>query len=182
MLLAAGVGRRFGSDKRRHKLADGTDMLLSTLSTYVEAFDRVVVVLRPDDDMLDDIQARFPEVICVSAPLAHLGMGHSLAAGCSAAKDWRYLFVGLADMPFIRVRTLSRLRRAMEGTSPPLILQPLYDGRPGHPVGFHHSCFDELEKLTGDQGARLVIAAHRDDLVQQETEDPGVIEDIDTPP
>lgn len=182
LLLAAGVGRRFGSDKRRHPLEDGTAMLLGTLAVYVMAFERVAVVLRPEDDMTADVRARFPAVLCISAPLAHLGMGNSLAAGTTAVSAWPYLFVGLADMPFILPQTLIRLRDTLEEASQPTILQPLYEGTPGHPVGFHQVFFSELQALTGDQGARRLIEGHRGALLQVETKDPGVIKDIDTPP
>jgi len=187
LLLAAGFARRFGSDKRRHLLDDGATLLAATLSLYVRAFDQVVVVLRPDDD---DIQAAireaFPAVSCVNAPLAHLGMGHSLAAGIAAVSDrhhdWEYAFVGLADMPFVRVETLAQLRHAMEKAPSPVIVQPLQAGRPGHPVGFHRFFFRDLGALTGDQGARRVVEQHRDALVAVVTTDEGVVKDMDTPP
>ena len=51
-------------------------------------------------------------------------------------------------------------------------------GRPGHPVVFERAVFDELRALGGDEGARGVIAAHRQKLIEcSDVADDG---DIDT--
>ena len=51
-------------------------------------------------------------------------------------------------------------------------------GRRGHPVGFSAELYSELVRLSGDDGARRVMArypAHGEEL-----DDPGVLLDIDT--
>lgn len=181
LILAAGVSRRFGADKRRHPLENGSTMLLTTVSIYRRVFDSVVVVLRHEDDIEVDVRAQFPDVRCIHARLAHLGMGHSLAAGIASVADWDYAVVALADMPNIHPDTLGLLRREIEACADAAIVQPLYRGQAGHPVVFHRRFFAELGELVGDQGARAVIRRHASALHRVDTDDAGVVEDFDTP-
>ncbi len=50
LVLAAGTGQRFGSDKRCAKLADGNSLLRATVLRTQEAFSDVRVVLKAEDD------------------------------------------------------------------------------------------------------------------------------------
>jgi molybdenum cofactor cytidylyltransferase len=53
-----------------------------------------------------------------------------------------------------------------------------YQGRRGHPVGFSPELYSELVQLTGDEGARRVVA--RFPSFGVEVDDPGVLIDLDT--
>jgi molybdenum cofactor cytidylyltransferase len=188
ILLAAGASRRFGSDKRRHVLADGTSLLLASLTRYRAAFAATLVVLRPeDDDLAERIAAAAAPptqgaVSVIRCADAHLGMGHSLACGVRAAPaDWRYLFVALADMAWIEPATLIRLRRTQENAPPDAVVQPEYQGRPGHPVGFSAAWFARLGALQGDQGARPRVADAGAARIAVAVADPGVLQDLDRP-
>jgi len=90
VILAAGNSRRFGSDKRHYPLLPGRTMLETSLARYQEVFERVFVVLRPDDKAWAH---RLTDARIVYAEDAALGMGHSLAAGVKAAQHLDYLFV-----------------------------------------------------------------------------------------
>lgn len=184
MLLAAGSAARFGSDKRVHALPDGDSLLSAAITKCIKGFAEVVVVLKPGDEALAEKLRRqfYPEdVTIVHAQDAQLGMGHSLAAGIRAAAGWDFAFVALGDMPFVEPETLAALNRAMSAADPEAIVQPIYAGRPGHPVGFGRRHFPALERLTGDEGARRVVKTAADHVLQIEVDDPGVLRDVDTP-
>ncbi len=51
----------------------------------------------------------------------------------------------------------------------------------GHPVGFARRHYAALAELTGDEGAKAILAEHRDRLQLIEVADAGVLRDIDTP-
>ena len=160
-------------------------MLETSVSLYAGAFPRLVVVLRPEDRRLaDDVAAAGGrtrvEIIYCSEAIQ--GMGHSLAAGARAAADWRYLFVALADMPWIRAETLTLLRQEMESRPADTIIVPTFEGRPGHPVGFGARYLPRLAALSGDAGARQVILTAADRVDRVAVADPGVVKDLDTPP
>jgi molybdenum cofactor cytidylyltransferase len=183
VLLAAGYSRRFGADKRRHRLADGRALAEASLDLYAAAFEEVLVVVRPEDDALaEHLTGRCPGARIVRCADARLGMGHSLACGARAARDWDYLFVALADMAWVRPDTLLRLRDLMLQAPADCVIQPWHRKRPGHPVGFAGRYLDALKDLGGDEGARAVVAAAGPDRIRLEVDDPGIFEDLDNPP
>lgn len=187
LIVAAGFSRRFGSDKRRHTIATGDPLLLATVKVYNSVFPTVAVVLRSDDgalaqELVSGLGHRPPVIVATGQ--AHLGMGHSLADGVRAVSSWDYLFVALGDMPFVQEQTLRELRQHMSDgrrRGDALIVRPQCGGANGHPVGFSCEYFGELMSLTGDQGARTVLAAHAEEVEDIETNDRGVLTDLDQP-
>jgi len=183
IILAAGFARRFGSDKRL-ALLNGKSIAQTTLATYTEVFANVRVVLRPEDTELAEDFA--PSAAPILAAKAHLGMGYSLAAGI-AGVDWDWAFIGLADMPYIKQQTLSRLIQAA-ATSDRLVLRPQHHRHGpqskeqpphGHPIGFYKDLFPALAALTGDQGARDILRNRQNDIQELALDDPGITRDID---
>ena len=158
-------------------MADGRTMLETTLAAYGDAFETIFLVLRAADEPWTSLPGAVQPVYAADSAL---GMGHSLAAGVRAARHLDFLFVALADMPDIRAETLGRLKDAMTGAAS--IVQPVYRGTPGHPVGFGRRHFPALESLKGDIGAKGVVAAHGDRTLRIEVDDPGVLTDYDVPP
>lgn len=183
LILAAGFARRFGSDKRRHRLPDGTTLLEATVRRYAAVFVNVAVVLRQGEtDLAGVLTGACPDVRIVGARDATLGMGHSLAAGVEAVRDdWSWIAVALGDMPWIREDTLFELLSAFRAAASSAIIQPRNGDRVGHPVLFGPACFAELTRLTGDAGARSVLDAHRDAVRFVDVDDPGIFEDLDHP-
>lgn len=182
LILAAGFGRRFGSDKRMHRLPDGRTLLEATLERYAEAYAELCVVLRPDDESLARHIRALPgnPEIAVSHD-AELGMGHSLAAGARTIADhWQWVSVGLGDMPFVATTTLRELLDVFFANGAQSIVQPVHEGRPGHPVTFPGSCLAGMCRLEGDQGARTIVqtATH---VIRHPVDDKGVLDDVDTP-
>lgn len=178
ILLAAGRGRRFGSDKLLHPLPDGTPMAVAAASSLRPACDRLIAVLRPGSESLAALLAAAgcETVVC---PEADGGMGHSLAAGVRAAADAGGWIAALADMPFIvpaSHRAVASTLRA--GAS---LAASEFRGKRGHPVGFAARWFGQLASLAGDQGGRTILEAHRQKLVLCPVDDPGVLRDVDRP-
>lgn len=185
VLLAAGFSRRFGSDKRRHRLPEGGSLLAASVALYSQVFPKLIVVLRPgDEDLAAEVQASAARanVEIVFCTDAIEGMGRSLAAGAAAAQEWDYLFVALADMPWVHPDTLAHLRREMQRASSDDIVLPVNGDQPGHPVGFGASYLPALASLTGDEGARSLVRKAGNRVHRVVVEDAGVLQDLDTPP
>ena len=178
ILLAAGAARRFGGAKLLHRLPDGTPIGLASLRNLQAALTRVVVVVRPDDQAVASLYctAGAQTLVC---PDAQLGMGHSLAAGVAHEAQAHGWIVALADMPNLLPQTI----RAVEGklSESGGIVVPYFRSERGHPVGFSAAFRAELLALQGDSGARAILQAHPDAIHRLELDDPGVIQDIDTP-
>lgn len=178
VLLAAGASRRFGSDKRWHRLVDGTPLAIEAARRLRAACPHSVAVVRPGDDELAEALkgAGLHVTVCADAVL---GMGHSLATGIAASKDAAGWLVALADMPAIAPASyLAVLDALRHGAA---LARTTHAGGPGHPVGFAARFRDELLALQGDRGGKSILHAHREALVCCAVDDPGVLLDIDTP-
>lgn len=157
LVLAAGTGQRFGSDKRCAKLADGNSLLRATVLRTQEAFSDVRVVLKAEDDA--QALAIPPGVQLVRAAHAKQGMGSSLAAGIQslAHSQATAAAVLLGDMPWISAATLRQLRAQADAEH---IVVAYCEGQRGHPVLFGRRFWPELMQLQGENGARGLIASH----------------------
>lgn len=178
LVLAAGQSRRFGADKRLARLADGRTVLQASLANALEAFDRVSVVIREDDDLATlDLPAA---VEPIRTPRAARGMGASLADGVMAIRQYpcKAFAILLGDMPWIPVVLMKRLASQAEADR---ILLPVHGNRTGHPVIFGHAFADALTRLDGDQGARAVLVEHGGRCRRLEVGEPGVLRDVDHP-
>ncbi len=106
-------------------------------------------------------------------------MGASLACGVSSTPDATGWIVALADMPWVLPETIARVAAAVTEGAP--VAAPFHRGERGHPVGFGRVCHSALAALTGDEGAKSIVAAHRDSLARIDVDDPGILRDVDTP-
>jgi molybdenum cofactor cytidylyltransferase len=176
ILLAAGRGERFGGDKLLAGRS-GESIGVVACRRLLLAVPSVIAIVRPNDDALATaLEATGARVFhCANADD---GMGASLACGVQAtigAKGW---VVTLADMPWIEPGTIGRVAAAIAQGAP--VAAPFYRGMRGHPVGFGSTCAAALIALTGDEGAKTVVAQHREAMVRIDVDDPGVVRDVNT--
>jgi molybdenum cofactor cytidylyltransferase len=178
LLLAAGAGTRFGSDKLSHSLPHGVPMAVQAARHLKPAVSRIVAVVRPPGA---DLARRLAEEGCeiVVCEKADEGMGASLACAARAAGQAEGYLVALGDMPFVRPSSAIAVRDALAAGAD--LAAPFWRARRGHPVGLSAKFFAQLLTLRGDEGAKKLLAAHHDRLVKIPVGDPGVIRDIDTP-
>jgi len=181
VLLAAGFSVRFGSIKLKAALPDGNSILRKTFNNLLQATENIIVIGRRElleQGVYDFIPATHKPFIFLCDD-ARLGMGHTLACGIRhIPPTWQSAMICLGDMPFVRQDTLMRLLSA--GRSQQIII-PRYQSARGHPVIFGRYFFPELQLCQGDSGARHVLQAHPDSIIDLDTDDPGILQDIDTP-
>jgi molybdenum cofactor cytidylyltransferase len=177
ILLAAGAGTRFGGDKLRYPLADGTPIGVKAARNLLSAVDHAIAVVRPSDRQLANLLEK--EGLQVAfCPNANAGMGTSLAFGVTAGQDTDGWLIALADMPFIQPDTLRGVADLIRAGAP--IALPRHQGNRGHPVGFAREFFNDLVQLSGERGAHPLLAANASRIEELECEDPGIFSDIDT--
>jgi molybdenum cofactor cytidylyltransferase len=176
LLLAAGSATRFGSDKLRHALPHGVPISVQAARHLRGELPRVLVVVRNRDGEAAFRAERCETVVCENAAE---GMGASLACAARAAGKADGYIVGLADMPFVRPTTIAAVRAALEQGA--LLAAPYFHARRGHPVGIAGRYYEELISLSGDEGAKRLLATNDAQLVKIPVGDPGVVRDIDRP-
>ncbi len=178
LLLAAGRSRRFGSDKRRARLAHSArTMLQMTLDAATASGLPTRVCLRPDDNALAEEMAS-QGVDALRCQRAHEGMGATLAEGVTRVTEWQGVIIALADMPLVLATTYRELAR--HSTQDAAIV-PVYQGQRGNPVCFGASWYAHLTHCAGQSGARHLLDAHPQGVCRLAVDDPGILRDIDYP-
>lgn len=177
LVLAAGRSRRFGSDKRQALLPDGRRVLDAVLEQINESGLPVMLCLDAnDDDLVFEMDGR--NILFHRCQRAGEGMGATLAEGVVHIPSWDGLLVTLADMPWVRPSSYTAIAQQMK---PERICVPSHNGRRGHPVGFGKHFFRELAALSGDSGARDLLAKHKAKVREIPLCDPAIHCDIDIP-
>lgn len=183
ILLAAGFSRRFGTeDKLLQPLADGRCIAVAAAENLIKAMPLSIAVVRAENkELATRLENTGLKIVYCNAQ--QTGMGDSLAAAiCDAARfdeSGTGYVVALADMPYIKPDTISAIVRAVESGA--ALAAPVYRNQRGHPVGFSAKFQNELQALSGDEGARAILKRHADQMSLLECDDPGILTDIDTP-
>jgi len=180
IVLAAGRGSRFTGP--RHKLAQDLGSVSVLGQTVGHAICSRLPVIVVTTEPLAAEAARWvasrdvvvlPEVGTAGAD--RLGMGFSIAAGVAARPHAGGWLVLPGDMPLVTPATLVAVAQALGQHA---VVYAQHKGRRGHPVGFGAELFSELVQLSGDEGARRVMARYPS--IGLELDDPGVLVDVDT--
>ncbi len=141
--------------------------------------DRLVVVTGNEAAAVAGALAGLP-VTLVQNDRYHEGLSGSLRVGLAALEpNVDAALIMLADQPLLTTIVIDLLiERYEQGDA--RIVAPFAAGQRGNPVLFSRSLFPELETVRGDQGARSVLRAYRDEIAGVEVAS-DVLVDIDTP-
>lgn len=183
VVLAAGAGRRFGGGKLLAPY-EGRPLIAGALSVALAAPVAEVMVAVPSlaDPVAEAVRAfsHDPRLKLVEVQDRDEGMAASLRAAIRALDPASMgVFVFLGDMPRIPHGIAVQLAEALRDGA--LAVQPLFEGRPGHPALMARALYPQLLALTGDQGARGVLAGLGERLIRLPVEHDGVVFDVDTP-
>ena len=178
VLMAAGIGRRFGSNKllepfRGRPLWEYAWELAVDVKKAVAGTE--VILVSGYEPLLTA-----PEIIPVRNDLPGLGASHTIRLGVKEAQKIgaEYAVFMVADQPLLKPGSVIRLIEARE---PGKIICLSKDGRAGNPVVFHRDFFPELLALSGDCGGKRVMHRHMDAVRWVEAEDACELTDIDCP-
>ena len=186
IILAAGDSRRMGTPKALLPDPDGRPFVARLVRSFSAAgIDEIVVVtgaMHPA--IVDAIAADSPPArpLCVRNPDPSRGQLSSLWAGLEAAirSDIEGVLVTPVDIPMIRTATIRQVVDAWVRTHAPIV-RPVVGERHGHPVLFDRVTFDALREAPLTEGARVVVHANADRVVNVAVDDEGCLVDIDTP-
>jgi molybdenum cofactor cytidylyltransferase len=110
------------------------------------------------------------------------GLSTSLAAGLAEVEGFAEgVVVALGDMPGVGAATYRALLTAFAANRDAPAVVPLSSGERGNPVLLGRALFAGAQSLSGDQGARKLVAAAGDRVVEVPVDDPFVLVDLDTP-
>ncbi len=90
------------------------------------------------------------------------------------------LLICLIDHPLISVDLVNELIEQFYVTHANIVL-PVYEGRRGHPVIFPASLYDELLQAPMEKGARAVVWAHAEEVLEVPTNEEGCVLNLNDP-
>lgn len=185
VVLAAGRARRFAAGDDDSKVVatfDGVPLVRHVVTRALASRSApVLVVTGYAASAVEAALAGLPVEILHNPDYA-AGMAGSLKAGLAGlplSVDGALIL--LADMPLVASDTFDRLI-AMFERDPDAVeaVIPTFEGRQGNPVLIGRALFAALEGLSGDEGARKLLASAGRALAFCAVEDRGIEIDVDT--
>jgi molybdenum cofactor cytidylyltransferase len=177
LVLAAGQSRRMGRTKLLEPVA-GAPLVRRVAEKLVGlGLAEVIVVTGHDAEGITAALAGLPLRLVHNEDYAQ-GLARSLRTGIAAlGPEVTAALVCLGDMPRVAVEDMAALVQAGAGGR---VAVPVRGGRRGNPVLWPAAHFAALTALTGDRGARGLLATLQD-VVEVAASDDGIFTDIDTP-
>ncbi len=184
VVLAAGAGSRFGGGKLLAPFK-GRPLLAWALDRALAAPVRGVTVVTGADACAVGACVR---ELAAGRPLEverardwGAGVSASLRAGLARVPPGAAgAFVFLGDMPSVPADVADRLALAWRAGGV-AAAAPVCGGRRGHPVLLGRALFAAASALDGDRGAGALLDGLGARLARVETDDPGVLFDVDIP-
>jgi molybdenum cofactor cytidylyltransferase len=182
LLLAAGKSSRMGGPNKMLAEIEGRPMVARVAQRLLSSQARpIVAVLGNMADQVDAAIGKLP-LERVRNPDFADGLSTSLKRGIAALpKDLDGVVVCLGDMPMVTGRDLDRLIGVFNPLEGRAIVVPVRHGKRGNPILWSSRFFPEMAALSGDVGARQLIAEHADLVAEIEMDTDAVLLDIDTP-
>jgi molybdenum cofactor cytidylyltransferase len=182
MVLAAGRSTRMGEANKLLQIVRGKPLLRHAVEAQLaSSASPVIVVTGHQHEAVAQVLAGL-DVQLVHNPDFASGLAGSVKAGLAALpKAVSGVVVSLGDMPNVTGGVIDRLAQVFAESAEALAVVPTLLGQRGNPVLLSRALFAEVAKLEGDQGARRLLDAAGDALVEVPLEDPAIALDVDTP-
>jgi len=179
IILAAGEGKRMGKVKLTLPL--GNKQLIEWVLQAVKLapLDKYFLVVRPEDKEIIKTGEKWGAEIVLNSEYRS-GMSSSIKKALHqiSSEDLEGFFVILGDQPFINPSLLYKMFKAFTPDKKEMVV-PFYKDRQGNPVFFDGYWKDELMKLSGDVGGRVLIKAHPERIKRFKISDESILLDID---
>ena len=186
IILAAGDSTRMGRPKALLPDPEGRAFVARLVRTFHTAGVPNIIVVTGSlhakiaDALAADGLPVTPQL--VNNPQPALGQVSSLWMGLDAAIQHgvQGVLMTLVDIPMVRPSTVQQVVDTWTQCRAPIV-RPAVGARHGHPVLFDQAVFDALRHAPITEGARAVVHANADRIVDVPVDDEGCLLDVDTP-
>lgn len=182
ILLAAGRSSRAGGVFKLLALRDGVPLVARVAGALsaCRAGTRIVVTGHRADEVAAAVTAADPGAVVVVAEDFAAGLSASLRAGLAALPERiEAVAICLADMPDVDAAAVDRLFAARDPAAGRDLVVATHDGRRGNPVVLPRRLFAAVAALSGDVGARAIVAGEGAAVIEVEI-GPAAGRDLDT--
>lgn len=180
IVLAAGRSARMAPRNKLLEPIEGTPIVAHVAKVALKSGAAPVIVVTGFDaprvaEALSDLT-----VTIVNNAAFEDGLSSSLKTGLSAVPpDCDGALILLGDMPAVEAAVLDTLIAAFTGRD--AICVPMHQGRRGNPVLWGSSYFAEMMQLSGDIGAKQLLARHEEHVTEVAVGSDCIFADVDTP-
>jgi molybdenum cofactor cytidylyltransferase len=181
IILAAGESKRMGSPKALLAI-QGNTFIRTIIGKHRQAgLEHIIVVTGANFHDVENEVSKLGVITAHNKEYIH-GQLSSIHTGLRAAEQFQpdAILLHPVDHPLITADTITLLMEKYRAASLPIVL-PVYQKKRGHPVIFSSTLFPDLYAAPRDIGARSVVWNHRADILEIETADTGIHQNIDTP-
>ncbi|CAH1659084.1 Molybdenum cofactor cytidylyltransferase [Hyphomicrobiales bacterium] len=180
IVLAAGRSTRMGPVNKLTIPLGGRPLVAHAVLAALGSTARpVIVVTGHEADAVTGVLTGLPVTSVHNAAYA-TGLASSLQAGIAALPaDVDGVLILLGDMPAVSASLLDRLIDAFVHAADPAAVVPTLGGQWGNPVLLARRLFAPVMGLSGDEGARRLLA--REQVLEIAVDDPAIVGDVDTP-
>ncbi|PLS05819.1 nucleotidyltransferase family protein [Neobacillus cucumis] len=184
VVLAAGISSRMGKFKPLLPI-DGKPMLEVVLTRVLSfPFQEVIAVVGyKEHELREAIHVEDERLNWIINGHFLEGLSSSIKAAINYFNNVTSgVLVFLGDQPLLKASTIDQILKVSieKGIAQSkCIIQPTYNGTPGHPVFISSSMLPYLKTITGDQGAKPIFK-FADQHIYVSVDDEGTILDVDT--
>jgi len=180
VVLAAGASSRMGRPKALLPVGESGLPFARVICDALTASGVSPIVVVTRAELASPVAAVVPGTALVVNPDPDRGQLSSLLLGLDALGARDAVLVTLVDLPRFRLDTVAALIETWHRTHAPLV-RPVHDGRHGHPAIFGAPLLHALHSADVALGAKPVIQRFAAEAVGVPVDDPGTVDDIDTP-
>jgi molybdenum cofactor cytidylyltransferase len=182
IVLAAGRSTRMGGPNKLTAEIGGRPLVRIAVEAALASRAQPVIVVTGHERERVEAALAGLDVRLVHNPDYADGLGTSLQAGVAAVPaEADGVVVCLGDMPQVSAALIDRLIAAYDAEKGALVVAPTRDGKRGNPVLWSRRFFPDLMAVTGDVGARNVLASYGEAVIEVPVEGAGAFVDVDTP-
>jgi len=179
IILAAGESRRMGSPKMLLPFR-GKTMIENVIANVSESkADNLMVVLGAEKESIIRLIGEMSLEYCFNESYRE-GMLSSVQCGFrNLPSDLSAVLVFQGDQPLITPIVIDAVIEAYLSSGKGIII-PVYKSRRGHPILIDIKYRDEIGKLSSVIGLRSLAEKFPGDVLEVDTDEPGILRDFDT--
>jgi molybdenum cofactor cytidylyltransferase len=179
IILAAGESKRMGFPKMMLTFKGRT--ILETVIEVVSSssVNNTLIVLGAEKEKLTDLIRKYCVKHCYNDNYRE-GMLSSVKCGFSnLPSDFDAVLVFQGDQPLITTEAINMVIEAYRSSGKGIVI-PVYNKKRGHPILIDRKYTDNIKKLDNRVGLRSLPYQFSYDVMEVETNDPGILRDFDT--
>jgi molybdenum cofactor cytidylyltransferase len=181
IVLAAGRSSRMAPRNKLLEPVEGRPIVAHVAGVALAVgADPVIVVTGFDPKRIEDTLQGLSVELAHNREFAE-GMSGSIRTGlCALPPDRDAALILLGDMPEVEASDLKALIAAFAQEGRDAVCIPVRGGKRGNPVLWGSSYFAEMKQISGDRGAKGLIAKYGDHVVEVPAASDGIFADVDT--